>query len=455
MLNRTIDFLKTHIWRIDFEDMPRRQRFVLRPLRVLLLAIRGFDEDRIQLRASALTYYTLLSVVPFLAVVFGVAKGFGLEEAFERLITNVRGQQEVISRITEFANQALAEARGGVVAGVGVAFLFWSVIRLLSTVENSLNDIWGVRQGRPLGRRLVDYLAFVLITPVILTTSAAMVTRATGIESDGSLPMNVLVVITRTLGGVLPFIASSLFLGALYRFMPHARISIRAALLGGTVAGTINLLTQWGYLEFQTYMSGMNAIYGTFTALPLFLIWLQLSWLVILFGAEIAYAVDNEETYAFEREWGKASQRIQRMVALRFMESIAGRFERGEEALSAEELACELEIPARLSRRILYDLASADVVVAIQRAGEEDDRFIPARSVEGLTVKQVLDALEHSGEEPFELASKNDLRHASAILSRFDARIRSAPENVPVHRLRDVRDVPTDPTQAPERRSSR
>lgn len=439
MLNRTIDFLKTHIWRIDFEDMPRWQRILLRPLRVLLLAIRGFDEDRIQLRASALTYYTLLSVVPSLAVAFGIAKGFGLNEALEQLITNnVQAPEDSVRAIVEYANNALANARGGLVAGIGVVFLFWSVIRLLSTVELSLNDIWGVRQGRSLGRRVVDYLALVMITPVVLTVTAAVITRATGLEDTNSTTANFLGDITRLLGGALPFVANAVFFGMLYRFMPHARVSVKAAVLGGAVTGTVNMITQWGFFVFQTYIASYSAIYASLSALPLLLIWLQLSWLVILFGAEIAYAVDNEETYAHEREWGQVSQRIQRIAAVRFIEIIAARFGKGESPISADELAHSLELPSRLARRILYDLVAADVLVAVQCEGDEDDRFIPARGIEGLTVKRVLDALEHAGQEPMELASKDEFALASEILRRFDTRLETAPENVAVHRLDDV-----------------
>jgi len=450
MLNRTIDFLKTHIWRIDFENLPPHQRVLLRPLRVLLLAVRGFDEDRIQLRASALTYYTLLSVVPVLAVAFGIAKGFGLAESLEQLITrNVQAPEDSLQHIVRYANEALANARGGLVAGVGVVFLFWSVIRLLSTVELSLNDIWGVRQGRSLGRRVVDYLALIMITPVVLTVTAAMFTRATGLENTGSPTANFLGDLTRTVGGVLPFIVNAVFFGTLYRFMPHAHVSVRAAVLGGAVTGTVNMVTQWAFFALQTYMAGYSAIYASLSALPLLLIWLQLSWLVILFGAEIAYAVDNEETYAQEREWGAVSQRMQRVLGVRFVEIIARRFEKGDAPVSADQLAHQLELPARLARRILYDLVSADVLVSVLCDGDEDDHFLPARGIEGLTVKRVLDALEHTGEEPLELSSKDDFQLASEILRRFDARIEAAPENVPLHRLDDVRPLTDAPPARP------
>jgi membrane protein len=145
MLSKVITFLKTDIWRMRLNNYPRRTSFFLRQLRVIVLAVRGFAEDKCKFRASALTFYSLLSVVPVFAMMFGIAKGFGLEKRVEaELLEKMQGQEEVAKKVIDFANSLLENAHGGFIAGIGVAFLFWAIIKVLSNIENSFNDIWGV-----------------------------------------------------------------------------------------------------------------------------------------------------------------------------------------------------------------------------------------------------------------------------------------------------------------------
>jgi membrane protein len=440
MVDRLVHFLTHRIWRIRLGEQPLRQRVFLRPVRVLLLSFRGFQEDRIQIRASALTFYTLLSVVPVMAVTLGIAKGFGLDEALEvALRENLQGQDEILEQIITYSNRLLAETRGGVVAGVGVAFLFWAVIRLLRTIELSFNDIWGIHKARNLSRRTLDYLALMLIAPVLLTISGTLTALLSG---GASRILAYVPVLDPASGGalvgrVLPFVAVTALFWLLYRFMPNTGVTLKASAFGALVAGVVYQITQSGYFLFQRFLSGYNAVYGTLTALPLFLIWLQLSWLVILFGAEISFAVDNEETYALERDWSGVSQRFRRLLALRFVESIARRFEQEEEPASAAELSHELAIPVRLVRKVLFDLVTAGLVVEFQAPGVAESRFQPARPTEGLTVQAVLEALEHAGREPDLTLRDEEFVLLTEKLRRFDDMVSSSPENVPLSDLRE------------------
>ncbi|MBU1047734.1 MAG: YihY/virulence factor BrkB family protein, partial [Candidatus Omnitrophica bacterium] len=169
MISKFIRFLTIDIWRIPLRKLPRGRSLLVRQLRIVLLAMRGFDEDKCQLRASALTFYSLLAIVPIVAMVFGIAKGFGIEKMLEtQLVERLQGQEEVVRRIIEFAQSLLEKTKGGVVAGVGVALLFWTVIRVLSNIENSFNDIWGIKKSRSFARKFSDYLAIMLIAPVLI-----------------------------------------------------------------------------------------------------------------------------------------------------------------------------------------------------------------------------------------------------------------------------------------------
>ena len=436
MLNRTIDFLTTNIWKIEFDELPTHQRVLLRPLRVLVLAVRGFDEDRIQVRASALTFYSLLSMVPALAVAFGIAKGFDLRDALLGALAEVtQGQEDAFQQIVQWADNMLAETRGGIVAGVGVVFLLWAVVRLLSTIELSLNDIWGLPRGRAFGRRIVDYVAIILLAPILLTTSSALTTTVVSLVREFTRDRVLLDWAHGLVGGGLPYAVSILFFGILYRFMPNTHVTFRAAFLGGVVAGLVYQVSQWGYIMFQQYVSDVNAIYGTFTAIPFFLVWLNLSWLVILFGAEIAYAVDNEETYAIDRDWADVSRHVHRLLALRFTEQIAKRFTDGGAPLTAADLGQEVELPTRLVRSILYDLVAAGVLIEIDRGRSEESAFQPARAVSGLTIKWVIDALDHVGQEPENSLRDADLERLSGRLGAMDTLVRDSSDNVPLNTL--------------------
>ena len=171
----TVDFFRVDLWRIRLENEPPRRSFLLRQLRIIILALRGFNEDKCGLRASALTFYSLLSVVPVAAMLFGIAKGFGIQNRLEQeLVDKLKGQEEVVNYIINFANSMLENTRGGLIAGVGVAVLFWLIIKLLGNIEKSFNEIWGIQTHRSIGRKLSDYLSVMLICPVLLVMSSSL-----------------------------------------------------------------------------------------------------------------------------------------------------------------------------------------------------------------------------------------------------------------------------------------
>src|SRR5512140_81589 len=175
MFAKWINFFTTDIWRMRLKDHPPRKSFIIRLVRIIVLTIRGFAENECKFKASALTFFSLLSIVPIIAVMFGIAKGFGLQQQVEQqLKANMEGQQEVITRIIDFSNTLLANANGGIIAGIGVAFLFWTIISVLSSIEGSFNNIWGVKKPRTLARKFSDYLSTMFVCPILLVISGSM-----------------------------------------------------------------------------------------------------------------------------------------------------------------------------------------------------------------------------------------------------------------------------------------
>src|SRR3972149_3873262 len=287
---KIISFIKTDIWRIRLEELPRQKSFFIKQLRIFLLAFRGFTEDKCQLRASALTFYSMLSIVPVIALIFAIGKGFGLEKLLEKqLSTMLKGQQEVMQQVLTFANSLLENTSGGLIAGVGVVLLLYAVMQVLSNIENSFNDIWQIKRDRSFVRKFSDYLSIMLIAPVLIIMSGSItifittqITRITeSIELIGFFSPLIFLLLK-----LLPYCMIWLLFTFIYIVMPNTKVNFKSALIAGIIAGTIFQVSEWAYISFQIGVAKYNAIYGSFAAMPLFLIWLQTSWLIVLFGAE-------------------------------------------------------------------------------------------------------------------------------------------------------------------------
>ncbi|MGW8322091.1 MAG: YihY/virulence factor BrkB family protein, partial [Thermodesulfobacteriota bacterium] len=313
-----VHFLTSGIWSIPAREMPIMRAFLIRQARIFLLALRGFNDDRCLLRASALTYYSLLSVVPLVAMAFGVSEGFGLEKRLEKhILQAMPNQQEVAARIIEYARSFLENTQGGIIAGVGVAVLFWAVVRLMGNIEKSFNDIWGIRKGRPLGRKFADYLSFMVIAPLLLVMAGSATVLITSEVKVITEKMALLASAGPFVPGLLkllPYGAVWILFTLLYILLPNTTVRFKSGLLGGILAGTMYQAVQWIYIQFQIGVSTYGAIYGSFAALPLFLVWLHTSWLVVLLGAEISFAEQNVDTYEFEPDCDKVSNHFKRIL---------------------------------------------------------------------------------------------------------------------------------------------
>jgi len=440
MWSKLIRFLNTDIWRIRLAEYPRRKSFLLRQLRVLALAVRGYHEDSCKFRASALTFYSLLSIVPILAMLFGIAKGFGLEKRVEaQILESFKGQEEVAQRVVAFANSLLANAQGGVIAGVGVLLLFWSVMSVLGNIEHSFNEIWGVTKPRSVGRKLSDYFSLMLVCPILMAIAGS----ATVVLSSQAQLLLEKIPLLNSVGPVLllplkllPYAALWVTFTFVFIFMPNTKVQWKAGLIAGVVSGTLFQVVQWAYINLQIGAAKYSAVYGSFAALPLFLIWLQMSWLILLFGAEIAFAVQNAQTYEFEPECLAISHAHKRLLSLLIAHRIIQRFCAGEPAWDAPAISRALEIPIRLVRQILHELVEAGILSEIRKREEDKEvLYQPARDVETLTIKRVVDALENQGDGHVPVVACAELQRLTDALAAFGQTIDQAPANVPLKRI--------------------
>ncbi|HEY7316444.1 MAG TPA: YihY/virulence factor BrkB family protein [Candidatus Binatia bacterium] len=433
-LSAIVQFLNTDIWRLQAHKLPPRRLFWITPLRVLLLAARRFNLNKCDLRASALTFYSLLSIVPVVAMAFAVAKGFGVEKVLgEQLMTRLEGQEEVAEKIIGFAQSMLENTKGGAIAGVGIVVLFWTVIKVLGNIENSFNDIWGVKTPRTMGRKFADYLSVTMIFPVLMILAGSitvLLTTQLSLMVERLSFLGYLADALLFLIKILPYGVLWLAFTFIYVFMPNTKVELKSALWGGILAGTIYQLIQLAYIRFQIGVSSYGAIYGSFAALPLFLVWLQLSWLIVLFGAEISFAHQNVATYEFEQDCLGISHSFKRMTALMVASLCVKRFLNAEKPSTVEDISQALEAPLCLIHSVLDDLKTAGILSEVCPDRGERIAYQPACDIDRLTIAGVMDRLDQQGIAAVPMADSTEINKLRESLKRFSEMIEQSPANL-------------------------
>jgi membrane protein len=434
MLKKWLNYIKTDIWRLRLKDHSKGKSFLIRLIRIIVLTLRGFDENKCLFRASALTYYTLLSIVPIIAVMFGVAKGFGLQKQVEaQLLAKMEGQQEVVAKIIDFSNSLLANTSGGFIAGIGVAFLLWTVIRVLSNIERSFNDIWGVVKPRTFGRKFGDYISMILVCPILWVIAGSMTIFVSSQIQTITAKLPFLQNFGPVFWGLLkllPYCTLWIAFTFIFIFMPNTKVRFLSALTGGIVAGTLFQAVQWVYVNFQIGVTKYGAIYGSFAALPLFLIWLQISWLIVLFGAEVSFAHQNVETYEFEPDCLSTSQSFKTLLSLLITQHIVKSFCAGDKPFDAVVLSHDLEIPIRLVRQILFDLSESGILSEVRKTEDKELAYQPAIDADKITVKFVIDRMRERGTSNIPVVKSGVLDKLSDCLKQFSETIDKSPANV-------------------------
>jgi membrane protein len=434
-IRKIIDFIKGDIWRIRSGTLPPERSFLLKQLRIVILAFHEFDKDKCSLRASALTFFSLLSIVPATALAFGIAKGFALEKLLEKeLLERFKGQEEVISRVITFAHSTLEETKGGLIAGIGLAVLFYLIIKLLSNIENSFNDIWGVTRPRSIGRKLSDYLSMMFVCPILLVMSSSITvfikTQVTLFTQKIALLGGAFSPVISFLLKGLPYCVIWVLFTFVYLFMPNTKVCTRSGLLGGIVAGTIYQVVQWAYITFQIGVGKYGAIYGGFAALPLFLVWLYMSWLIVLFGAEISFASQNVETYEFEPDSLRVKPSFKRLLGLCIAHLSIKNFCDGERPWSAGKISHTLEIPIRLANRILFELVESQILSEVRTDDGGEAFYQPARNIDTLSINYIIHALDNLGSDNIPIAQYEEMDKISdcvkmlrEVVERSDANL--------------------------------
>ncbi len=392
------------IWRVTENEVSRTRSSIYFIIKTIILSVRRFTEDRIMNKASALTYSTLLSIVPLLAILFAIARGFGFSNIMENEFRNGFGQnQAAIETLLQFVDSYIAQTKSGVFIGVGLVLLLWTVLNLISNIELTFNRIWQIKKPRSIYRKITDYFSMFLLLPILIIASSGISIFMTTVVK-GMADFVILAPIFKFLVRLIPFVLTwSMFTG-LYIFMPNTKVKFKHALISGIIAGTAYQFFQYWYINGQIWVSKYNAIYGSFAAIPLFLLWLQISWTVCLFGVELTYAGQNIRNFSFEKDTKNISRRYHDFVCILIMSLICKRFEYDDPPYTAQELSLASKVPIRLTTKVLNELQDIQLIHEVEiNPKDETIGFMPSMDINQLNVALLLDRLDTYGSEAFKV----------------------------------------------------
>jgi len=367
-------------------------------------------------------------------MIFGIAKGFGLETLLEKeLRDSFSNQSEVLEQSIKFAHSMLETTKGGLVAGVSLLFLFWTIIQLLSNIEDSFNGIWRVENARSYLRKLTDYLSMMFIVPVLLILSSSatvfLTTQIKNITQEFEILGYVSPMIFFGLK-LIPYILIWLLLTVIYVVMPNTKVNFFPALIAGIIAGTAYQATQWAYIAFQIGVARNNAIYGSFAALPLLLIWLQLSWFIILIGAVISASIQNASKQGFDKSASNLSISAKRLLALSILRVVIENFSKSSSALSVQEIADKLEIPEHFVDFSLKELKESEIISEVLYGKEKLKTYQPAQDINNMTFAFVIDNLDKKGIDKIEIPKTDEIKKIKEILENLKNSNNNSKENI-------------------------
>jgi membrane protein len=379
-------FLGREVWSKDISKLPWYLGFFYRVVRFIEHTISGFIRDRCLLRASALTYASLLSLVPLLALMFALLKGLGFQRRVEPILLDrfTGGSQEVVSQILQYIDRTNVSSLGA----VGVLSLVLTVVLVLKNMEKSFNWIWKVRKGRSLMRTVSEYLSVLMIAPISILLALSLTTYFNSqvfIERMESIWL--LGDFYRFMIKMTPFVVLWIAFTACYIFMPNTRVRVDAALLGGVVGGTLWQFAQWGYVRYQIGVAKYNAIYGALSQLPILLVWIYVSWVILLFGAEIAFAYQYLRQYTESKILSFQKERSHAYRVLLVLRAVMKRFESGEEPYTLNVLSESLHVPRSFIQPSLERLEALGWIASLK--GEESP-IVFKRPPDKMPLHQVL-----------------------------------------------------------------
>lgn len=379
-----------------------RRNWKVNLMKTINLSVRSFLNADLQNRAAALTYQTLLAIVPALALLFAICRGFGFQNLIEsQLFSSFPAQSKALATAMRFVDSYLAQSSEGIFVGIGIIFLLWTLISLISNVEDAFNTIWGIPQGRTIWRKITDYTAIFLILPVLMICASGItVFMSTTIQDN--LPLPFLSPVVSTILDCSSLVLVWLFFAGSYLLIPNTKVKFKNAFIAGIIAGTAFIILQWLFVNGQIYVTKYNAIYGSFSFLPLLLIWLQLVWLITLSGAVYCYSSQNIFEFSFSDEIAKISDDYRWRIILAVMTVASLRYLNEEKPLTGHQIAIRYGLPISLVTVAANRLVASGLLVnAVLKPGTDTFALIPAVTPSTLTLGEVIRRVGDNGTKRF------------------------------------------------------
>lgn len=407
-------FLTIGIWRVTENELSKSKRLSILLLKKLILSLREFFDDNLMIKASALTYHTLLAIVPILALIIAIGKGFGMQNSIENFVSELFStHQELIPYIMNFVGNYLDQAQGGLFVGIGIAVLLWSVMSMFRQIETNFNDVWNVQKSRSIIRQFTTYLSLMLLVPVLIVLATSLSNMIDPyIEYMTQKTENLFLSrVYKTLITLLPFFVYWLLFTLVFIVIPNTKVKFLHALFAGIVTGTLFQIFQYLYINGQINLTKYNAVYGSFAFLPLLLFWLQISWVIVLYGAKLSYVSQNIAFHNFEKETKNISRRFKDYATTIVLKEIIVQFDNNAAPVSDQDIANKYNIPIKLTQDILQLLTKTEIVRETYIEQANAKTYVPALDTHKITLALLIERLENLGDENFKLKNNETSNH--------------------------------------------
>ncbi|MDE5845201.1 MAG: YihY/virulence factor BrkB family protein [Muribaculaceae bacterium] len=442
-LNRLIEWFRQQyfycaegVWSDDANGF--KQKLV----KTINLSVQSFLNKDIQSTACAMAFRTLLAIVPALALIFAIGRGFGFDNLLKTtLLGYFPAQREVLERGFSFVDSYLNQASGGIFIGVGILFLLWTLFSLVSSAEIALNKIWSV-PGRTVWRQLTDYMAIIFLLPVLMICSTGInVLMSSALQVV--LPFEAMSPLISTLVDLSSVVLIWLFFAGVYKLLPNARVKFSNALIAGVLSGTAFTILQWLFVSGQIYVSKYNAIYGSFAFLPLLMLWMQLVWVITLAGAVLCFSSQNFVLYSYSKQISNISFDYRRKILFAVMAVICRHYKKQETPPDANDFAQLYGIPIKLVTQIIEELRCCGLVLKV----EVDEKthqvgYVPAVDLQDLTVGHILHELRNHGDDDFIINFDTDFKEVSELISHISIKLYDDYNDIKIADLDYTEDTP-------------
>lgn len=426
-----LDFLKIGIWKST--DHTGWKGFRLKWLKIIIITAKEFVKDKVPLQASALTYLSILSIVPLVAMIFGIAKGFGIETLIQKELDKIFFGQDVVKDfIFEFAQNMLNNTKGDVIVGVSIVVLFFTVMRLLNNIEDVFNSIWGKQTSRNLIRKFTDYLAMIVVAPILIILSSGVTILiekqlklfAQTVQVEEYInPLLVLLV------QFSPFLLIWLLFTMIYVIMPNTKVNLKSGLIAGVIAGTLFQMIQQAFITFSFLMSNYGAVYGGLAVLPLFFIFTQLSWTIVFVGGELSYAHQTVDEYIPDEKEIDFSQNEKNKIALLIVHHIVKAFENGSSPFTKKEISDLINVQHRFVSDMINKLVKGGVLIKSIMAEKNRHVYLPSKDINKIDIQFVYQQLEMWGEKIIQRQHDPSMEELSKALSGLNEEVTKSKYN--------------------------